>query len=181
MGTLLRSGVAKYSNLPEVMKRMREHDDVILAPDTNVLLDCTFTAVLLPEIYAKDFPNWILVTVPKIVMGEVENKANITIGGKGHPRYGWPSYDGMLGQRALQEILELDKPRRDRPGFSIMTIGELLGDSESFEKKKNWWKDSEIRDQFRVFLKDIDFHKGTFFLSEDRVNAMMSLLYSGVL
>ncbi|KXB01636.1 hypothetical protein AKJ45_00960 [candidate division MSBL1 archaeon SCGC-AAA261F19] len=172
--TFIRGGIAKHSNLSHIMKRLREHDDVIVGLDTNVLLDCAITSVLMDEFYAEDFPNWILLVIPKIGMAEIENKANQKFTGPpNHPRLGWPQYDGRIGQRALQEILELDKKDSDRPGLSIMTVGELK-DPETVKTSDNWWKDSEIRSQFQKFLRNISFHKGTYFISQDRVNVMMS-------
>ncbi|KXA91840.1 hypothetical protein AKJ64_04450 [candidate division MSBL1 archaeon SCGC-AAA259E17] len=172
--TFIRAGIAKHSNLPHIMKRLREHDDVIIGLDSNILLDCAVTSVLIDEIYAEKFPNWILFAIPKIAMAEIENKANQKVTGPSdHPRLGWPGYNGRIGQRALQEILELDKKNPDRPGLSIMTIGELE-DPETVKSEDDWWKDSEIRAQFQKFLRNISFHKGTYFLSQDRVNVMMS-------
>ncbi|KXB07099.1 hypothetical protein AKJ52_00965 [candidate division MSBL1 archaeon SCGC-AAA382C18] len=172
--TFIRAGIAKHSNLPHIMKRLREHDDVIVGLDTNVILDCAITSIIIDQIYAEKFPNWILFAIPKIVMAEIENKANQKFTGPSdHPRLGWPQYDGRIGQRALQEILELDKKDPDRPGLSIMTIGELEG-PDTVKTPDNWWKDSEIRSQFQKFLRNISFHKGTYFLSQDRVNVMMS-------
>ncbi|KXA99229.1 hypothetical protein AKJ40_03650 [candidate division MSBL1 archaeon SCGC-AAA259M10] len=172
--TFIRAGIAKHSNLPEIMSRLREHDDVIVGLDTNVLLDCAITSVLIDELYAEQFPNWILFAIPKITTAEIENKANQKFTGPSdHPRLGWPQYDGRIGQRALQEILELDKEDPDRPGLSIMTIGDLK-DPDTVKTTDNWWKDSEIRSQFQKFLRSISFHKGTYFLSQDRVNVMMS-------
>lgn len=172
--TFIRAGIAKHSNLPHIMKRLREHDDVIIGLDSNILLDCAVTSVLIDGFYAEKFPNWILLAIPKIAMAEIENKANQKVTGPSdHPRLGWPEYDGRIGQRALQEILELDKKDPDRPGLSIMTIGELEG-PDTVKSEDNWWKDSEIRSQFQKFLRNVNFHKGTYFLSQDRVNVMMS-------
>lgn len=74
--TFIRAGIAKHSNLGRVMERLREYDDVILGIDTNVLLDCVVTSVLIEKLFAEDFPNWILFVIPKITMAELENKAN---------------------------------------------------------------------------------------------------------
>lgn len=167
----LRAGIAKHSNLSHVMERMRNHGDVIIGLDTNILLNCVLTSSLLPEIYEEEFPNWVLFTVPKMVMVEIENKANRKNTGSG-PRAGWPDYGGRIGQRALQEIMDLDRKDEDYPGISIMTIGEI--EESSVADTANWWKDSSIRSQFQNFLSNISFHKGTYFLSQDRVNVMMS-------
>lgn len=169
----LRAGLCKHGNLSEVMDKLKTYDDVIIAPDTNVLMDCTITSILWDEIQREELPNWILVTVPKIVTAEIERRATTgKVEKKGHPRDGWPSYEGRIARRALQEILDLDQNVK-RKGISIMTIGKL---PENYDQIKNtsWRVDSEIRAQFRDFLRNIDFHKGAFFLTQDRVNAMMA-------
>jgi hypothetical protein len=171
----LRSGLCKHATLPRVMEKLGAYDDVIIAPDTNVILDCVITSILWDEI-KKGFPYWELVAIPKIVMAEIENKANMKIGEGGHPRYGWPTYEGRIGRRALQEILDLDTNLTElRRGLSIMTIGRLPQIYDELRRSgENWRMDSEIRTQIRDFIKSIDFHKGVFFLTQDRVNAMMS-------
>lgn len=172
--SFMRAGIAKPVNLSHVMAKLRQVDDVIIGVDTNVLFDCNFSGHLLEEIYRERFPNWILVTVPKLVMAEVENKANAQIKGGNHPRVGWPSYQGRIGNRGLQELMSLDEKNPDRPGFALMTVGELGENTAEIAKKGNWLLDSEIRQQFHEFLSEISFHKGTYFLSQDRVNVMMS-------
>lgn len=172
--TLLRAGVAQPRNLSNAMAKLRRVDDVIIGIDTNILLDCNFTAYLLDEISYERFPDWILIAVPKLVMAEIENQANEKIKGGDHPRTGWPSYKGRLGNRGLQELMALDSKDVDHPGLSLMTVGNLDQHATEIVKKSNWLLDSEIRKQFHEFLSEINFHKGTYFLSEDRVNAMMS-------
>lgn len=172
--SFMRAGIARPLNLEHVMAKLRQIDDVVIGIDTNILLDCTFTAHLLEEIYREQFPNWILVAVPKLVMAEIENRANESIGGGDHPRVGWPTYNGRLGNRGLQELMSLDTKDVDHPGLSLMTVGSLDETTADIAKKGNWLLDSEIRQQFHEFLSEISFHKGTYFLSQDRVNVMMS-------
>lgn len=169
--SFLRAGIARHSNMDEVMEKLRMQDDVIIGIDTNILWDCTLTSVLLEEIYKEDFPNWILIPVPRLVMAETENAANNTFGGN-HPRAGGPVYQGRIGHRALQEVMDIREPDPDRRGLSMITIGEM--DQGAKVDRTNWKLDSLIRMQFQEFLDDISFHKGTFFLSQDRVNVMMS-------
>jgi hypothetical protein len=53
-------------------------------------------------------------------MNEVENKAIQKFSFKEFKeKVGWPTYEGRIGQRALQEILEIDTEREYR-GLSIM-------------------------------------------------------------
>lgn len=169
--SFLRAGLARHSNLDSVMEKLRMQDDVIIGIDTNVLWDCTLTSILLDEIYKEDFPNWILVAVPRLVMAETENAANNKFGGD-HPRAGGPVYHGRIGHRALQEIMDIREPDSTRRGLSMITVGEMEQGAQV--DRSNWKLDSLIRNQFQQFLEDISFHKGTFFLSQDRVNVMMS-------
>jgi hypothetical protein len=169
--TFLRAGVAEHANINDVMERLRVQDDVILGVDTNVLWDCLLSSTLLKKIYEEPFPNWILVAVPKFVMAETENAANNTFAGA-HPRAGDPVYSGRVAQRALQEIMDIRRRDPDRPGLAMITVGEINQSADI--DRGNWKLDSLIRTQFQEFLRDISFHKGTFFLSQDRVNVMMS-------
>lgn len=169
--SFLRAGIARHTNLSDVMERLRMQDDVIIGLDTNVLWDCLLTSILLEEIYKADFPNWILIAVPKLVMAETENAANNTFGGS-HPRAGKPVYTGRVAQRALQEIMDIREADPTRPGLAMITVGEM--DQGADIDRSNWKLDALIRDQYQTFLEDISFHKGTFFLSQDRVNVMMS-------
>jgi hypothetical protein len=171
--SFLRAGIASHPNLDQVMERLREQDDVIIGIDSNVLWDCTLTSYLLDEIYAETFPNWILIAVPRLVMAETENAANSKINSGRHQREGWPSYKGRIGHRALQEAMEIRKENPDRPGLAMMSVGEMSSDGGDINRD-NWRIDALIRNQFQTFLDDINFHKGTFFLSQDRVNVMMS-------
>ena len=54
-----------------------------------------------------------------------------------------------------------------------MTIGEIPSAYDSFKNDPTRW-DSEIRVQIRNFISNMNFHKGTFFLTQDRLNAMMA-------
>lgn len=171
--TFLRASIAEHPNLDQVMERLREQDDVIIGIDSNVLWDCILTSHLLEDIYAEPFPNWILIAVPRLVMAETENAANEKIRSGNHPRAGWPSYKGRLGHRALQEAMNIREADPDRPGLAMMSVGEM-SDNASDINRDNWRLDALIRNQFQTFLDDINFHKGTFFLSQDRVNVMMS-------
>lgn len=177
--SLLRCGLCEHGNLEGAMRFIKNYDDIILAPDTNILLDCVITSVLLPKIEEKideeikGCPNWILISIPKLVMNEVERKAIQKFSFKEFPaKVGWPKYSGRIGQRALQEILELDTNITLR-GLSLMTVGEIPTTFDSF-KDDPTRLDSEIRAQIRDFISDISFHKGVFFLTQDRVNAMMA-------
>jgi len=107
------------------------------------------------------------------VMSGMESAAKEEFTEGGHPRVGWPTYRGRIGQRALQEVMDLRRKDPNRPGLAMMTVGELQHDAKEL-KSEDWKIDALIRDQFKNFLDDIGFHKGTFFLSQNRVNVMMS-------
>jgi hypothetical protein len=169
----LRSGVASHPNLDQVMEVLRAQDDVVIGVDGDILKDCIMTSTLLKEIYAETYPNWILIGIPRLVMNEIERSAKETFSEGGHPRVGWPTYEGRIGQRGLQEVMDIREKNPDRPGLAMMTIGDLQRDWGEVEREE-WKVDALIRDQFSEFLDDIGFHKGTFFLSENRVNVMMS-------
>lgn len=169
----LRSGIAEHRNIDDAMAELRSQDDVVLGVDENILRDCVITSSLLDRIYEETYPNWILVGIPRLVMSGMESAAKQEFTDGGHPRVGWPTYRGRIGQRAIQEVMDLRKKNPDRPGLAMMTIGELQHDAEDLQSE-GWKIDALIRDQFKNFLDNIGFHKGTFFLSQNRVNVMMS-------
>ena len=170
---LLRSGWISHSNIEHVCSFIVNFDDVILCPDTNILLDCILSAILLPKLEAYEEPNWILVAIPKVVMAEIERWASEKFK-TGHPLAGLPTRHGRLGQRGLQEILALDTSKEPKyRGLSIMTVGDLPPDFAKMSGD-SVRKDSTIRRQFRDFLHSITFHKGAFLLSQDRVCVMMA-------
>jgi len=176
----LRSGLCRHNNLDEeVMRFIKNYDDIIIAPDTNILLNCVPTSIILPRIKEKidedikGCPNWILIAIPKLVMNEIERKAIRRYKRDEFPaKAGWPTLEGRLGQRALQEILDIDT-NINYKGVSIMTIGEIPQTFNSFKNDQPRW-DAEIRFQIKDFISRISFHKGAFFLTQDRINAMMA-------
>lgn len=171
--SFIRAGVAQHLNLEQVMDELRRQDDVILGIDGGVLRDCVMTSELLDEIYAEPFPNWILVAIPRLVMNGVERDAKDRFTEGVHPRVGWPTYEGRVGQRALQELRVLREQNPDRPGMSVMTVGELRG-RENRSDQSDWRSDALVRDQFHEYLDDIGFRKGAYFISQNRVDVMMA-------
>lgn len=169
----VRSGVMSHLNLPEVMEELRSQDDVILGIDGNMLNDSVLTASLLGEIYEEAFPNWILVGIPKLVVNGIERAAKDEFTETGHPLIGWPTYRGRLGQHALQEVAELRKENTDRPGLSVATIGDMDDRTQAYDEN-DWRLDAKVRDQFRQFIDDIGYQKGSYFLSQDRVSVMIT-------
>jgi len=192
---LSRSGAFMPKNWKEIALEISKYDDVILGVDTNVLNNCSLDEHLLPSLtfigpteYIHT-PNWTLITVPNSVMHELEEAANI------RDDKGKLEHDGRMGFRALQEIIELNQSA-DIIGVSILVIGEanpvldtrvelqglrqdfrrLQGhlENQNFITKKSSSGDMIIRDQFKNFLKQINFHKGTYFLTADKSNAALA-------
>src|SRR5436309_2059173 len=101
-------------------------------------------------------------------MKELENAANMKKGNR-------LSHAGRRGYRALQEITTL-KGTEGYQGLSVLVVGptnpEQLHLSPDGLTIVN--ADSMIRDQFKAFLRGIDFRKGVFFLTMDKTNASLA-------
>lgn len=196
MEALYRAGMMIPGNWNEVLKNLSEFDDIVLGIDTNILYGCNLSEHLLPLLslaYPKGFiptPNWTLLVVPSAVMHEIEGASNI------RDEKGYLQIEGRLGFRAMQEIIELSQGT-DIPGVSLIIVGEadpildtkveIQGlredlarrEGESIERKrlrsfKRSSGDMIIRDQFKSFLRCINFHKGTYFLTADKSNAALA-------
>jgi len=195
-----RCGLLLPSNWEEIAKKLSEFDDVILGVDTNALHKCTISEHLLPALSLIDpkeyvhTPNWILFVIPSAVMHEIEEAANIRSNNL-------LRFEGRMGFRALQEIIELSQST-DITGISLVIVGEadpvldtrveLQGLREDlckrerqhfdfleptyfpFRSLKRSSGDMIIRDQFKKFLRQIDFHKGIYFLTNDKSNAALA-------
>ena len=182
-------------------KILSESDDVIIGVDTNILYDATVTAQLLDlmaVINTKNFvqlPNWIFFIIPSSVMTEIEHCCNLRAEGLLTAR-------GRAGFRAMQEIQEIDTSE-DYLGVSLSITGtanpiletgyelkkinrELTYFSNYYKKIKGFSEKSTptdqksssgdmlIRDQFKEFLRQMDFHKNTYFLTADKSNASLA-------
>jgi hypothetical protein len=181
------------SNCKAIARKLSEFDDVILGVDTNVLYSCTVSEHLIPALslmnprgYAPT-PNWILFVIPNGVMHELEEAANL------RNDAGYLGVGGRMGFRALQEVIELNQ-NVDLPGISLQVAGdanpildtrvELQGlrrDLRASHKAgggrrptKSSSGDMIIRSQFREFLRQVDFHKGAYFLTADKSNAALA-------
>lgn len=168
---LLRSGWKRHTNVDLVCSQLIRQDDVILCADTNLLFDCVFSSILLPELEKHENPNWILIVIPKVGMAEIEEWAS---GKSSRFGSGYPKWRSRVAHRALEEILALDTSKDPvYKGLSIITAGELPPNYRSVAGD-SVLKDSAIRKQFRDFLQAIAFHKTSFLVSEDKVNIMMA-------
>ena len=197
---LYRAGLLLPRKWKQIGNRLSKYDDIILGLDTNVLFRCAISRHLLPIVSLvepKEFvhtPNWILLVVPSTVMYEIEEAANI------RDYKGLLLHKGRMGFRALQEIMDLSE-NIDIPGISLLIHGETnpvldmkntlfgirkdilkftwelknRGRENSFRApKKSSSGDMSIRYQFKRFLNQIDFHKGTFFLTADKSNSALA-------
>ena len=194
---LYRAGMLLPANWKEITQILSNYDDVILGIDTNILLNASISEHLIPILHLYNpidyahTPNWLLFIIPSTVMYELEEFANI------RDEFGKIRRFGRRGFRALQEIIEINESY-DLSGISIVIVGEtdpvlesraeiqgLRQDLRAFLKGMDSSKDIHfspksssgdiiIRDQFKNFLRKIDFHKGVYFLTSDKSNAALA-------
>lgn len=185
-----RCGFLLSPNWKKIAEQFCHFDDIILGIDTNILQHAVLSEHLftsLSLINLKEYvstPNWLFIIISKAVMYEVEQAANI------REKNGYLKQKGRMGFRSLQELLELDQNTSDFPGVSLTIVGEAnpsldIG-TEIRELRKNILKekvssfssissgDAIIRDQFKSFIRAIDFHKGIYFLTADKSNAALA-------
>lgn len=171
---LLRAGMIEPPGLRSVALQLAEYSDVILGVDTNVLYACILAEHLLDEFSRvhlrpyRESVDWVLLIIPGVVMKEVENAANQKKGG-------FLTHTGRRGFRALQEIMHLNRTSGFR-GLSVLVAGQTNPEQArlSADGLTVLNADSMIRDQFKTFLKGVDFHKGIFFLTLDKTNASLA-------
>jgi DNA-binding protein len=188
-----RAGFVVSHRWEQIAAKLGQFDDVVIGLDTNILFNCVITQQLLDALTLTcppgTAPNWILLIVPNTVMHEIEQAAN------SRNDRGQLSKVGRMGYRALEEILELDQSK-DIRGVSLLIVGEtdpvldarveLRGLREDFKRlngstagpqgrlsPKMSVGDTIIRDQFKCFLRQLNFHKGTFFLTADKSNSAL--------
>ena len=171
---LLCAGFVEPTAITTTARRLAEYEDLILGVDTNILYAAILGEHLLDEfsrIHARPYResiNWILLVIPGVVMKELENAANMKKGGR-------LAHAGRRGYRALQEITTL-KRTEGYQGLSVLVVGatnpEQLHLSPDGMTIVN--ADSMIRDQFKAFLRGIDFRTGVFFLTMDKTNASLA-------
>ncbi len=173
-GALLRAGMVEPVGLTAVARRLAEYEDVVLGVDTNVLYASVLGEHLLEEFHRiharpyKETVNWILVVIPGVVMKELENAAN-------QKKAGHLTHAGRMGYRALQEITALKRTEAFQ-GMSVLVVGQTNPEQlrQSPDGLTILNADSMIRDQFKTFLRGIEFRKGIFFLTMDKTNASMA-------
>jgi len=188
---LSRSGILLSRSWEDVLTTLCRDDDAIIGLDTNVLRECIVSQQLLDGLifnsphWFVQAPNWLLFIIPNAVMHEIEQLAN------SRDTAGKLTQSGRLGYRALAEILELDQSR-DLGGISLLVVGEadpvldarvelrgLRTDMRSRSRvvaalRRISVGDTHVRDQFKQFLRQISFHKGTYFLTADKSNSALA-------
>jgi hypothetical protein len=184
---LYRCGLLLSDSWEETTMELGKFDDIILGVDTNLLYDCVITQQLLDGFALTSHkgyfytPNWLLVIIPSAVMHELEQSAN------DRDQYGSLTFEGRKGYRALQEIIELDQSK-DLMGVSLLITGEANPVLDTREELRGLRKerpgserrpklsagDTIIRDQFKSFLRQVDFHKGAYFITGDKTNAALA-------
>lgn len=189
---LYRSGLILPENWKGIAEKLSQLDDVIIGVDTNILYNCTLSRHLIPTLDLVDpkeyvhTPNWMMIVIPNAVMHELEEAANKRTDGH-------LLYEGRMGFRALQEIIELNQSI-DIEGVSLLIVGEAnpvldtrvelqglrqdfcrsSGDTYIGGLRKSSSGDMVIRDQFKNFLRQLNFHKGIYFLTADKSNAALA-------
>jgi hypothetical protein len=197
---LFRCGYLWPSNWRQIARKLSEFDDVILGLDTNILYNCTVSEHLLPALSLINptgytlTPNWMLFAIPSGVIHELEEAANL------RDDRGFLVHGGRMGFRALQEVIELNQ-NIDMPGISLLVVGEadpaldvrielqgLRADLRKIQQSKSQRDvvggvsrsrksssgDMIIRSQLKIFLRQLDFHKGAYFLTADKSNAALA-------
>lgn len=171
---LLCAGMVEPAGLTSLARRLAEYEDILLGVDTNILYSCILGEHLLDEfsrIHVRPYResvNWILLIIPGVVMKEVENAAN-------QKKAGRLTHAGRRGYRALQEIMMLNRTEGFQ-GLSVLVAGQTNPEQLrlSADGMTILNADSMIRDQFKAFLRGIEFRKGVFFLTMDKTNASLA-------
>jgi len=198
-----RSGVLMPQNWKEIAGKLSSYDDIILGVDTNILINVDISEHIIPSLIAlnpKSYaytPNWILFVIPSTAMHEIEEWAN------NRNEYGLLKERGRKGFRAIQEIISLTNSA-DISGISLVISGEtdpvidtkieieglrqdlqraikditqMMMTEYDVEVKfspKRSTGDMIIRDQFKAFLRGMNFHKGVYFITADKSNSALA-------
>ena len=168
VNALMRSAVLQ-PDLEKFRSKISQWDDVIFGLDTNIFYTCTVTSFILDnllKIPSGDFidsPDWMTFVFSKVGMGEIENRA-------GHSHNATNRRQCL---RAIQEIMMINRSK-DLEGITLFLTGIIAPEIDYSNKSTNTIRDSTIREHFRSFLKGIDFHKGSYFLTQDFNSAVLA-------
>ena len=165
---LMRSALLK-PDLNKFRLQISQWDDVIFGLDTNIFYSCTITSSILDnllKIPSGDFidtPDWMTFVFSKVGMGEIENRA-------GHSHNPTNRRQCL---RAIQEIMMINRSK-DLEGITLFLTGSIPPEIDYSNSTTNTIRDSTIREHFRLFLKTIDFYKGSYFLTQDFNSAVLA-------
>jgi|ETN02SMinimDraft_2_1059926.scaffolds.fasta_scaffold28689_2 hypothetical protein len=168
VNALMRSALLK-PDFNKFRAKISQWDDVIFGLDTNIFYTCTITSFILDnllKIPSGDFidtPDWMTFVFSKVGMGEIENRA-------GHSHNATNRRQCL---RAIQEIMMMNRSK-DLEGITLFLTGTIPPEIDYTNSSTNTIRDSTIREHFRSFLKGIDFHKGSYFLTQDFNSAVLA-------
>ena len=176
--SLMRMGLLPFPELEGLAKDMCRFDDVLIGLDTTCFYHGVTTAALLDSLVGVacypylDTPNWITLIASVISTGEIEHKAT-NCGDKDYfeNKDTQEMHNRRKAYRALQEFMEISTCA-DLEGVSMLLTGEISPDINF--SKGSTVRDELIRKQIKNFLGNLGFHKGTYFLTEDRACAMFA-------
>lgn len=165
---LIRSGLLT-PDLERYTSIVSQWDDVIFGLDTNLFYTGMITASLLnmllkiPSGNFIDSPDWATLVLSKVAMGEIENRATRSNDHRARRE----------ALRAIQEIMLINRSK-DLEGVSMFLTGTIPPEISFSSGETNSIRDSIIREHFRNFLKNLDFYKGSYFLTQDFNNATLA-------
>ena len=178
---LMRMGLLKDEKFfADFARKVCNDDDVIIAVDTNMFYKAQVTTALLDSFVGVarsdylDLPNWITLITSAVSMGEIEGRANAER--KEEEFEGTADLINTRYRRGacrgLQEFVEIGGCL-DLEGVSMLEVGKTPPGFE-ISKMSNTTRDATIRREIKQFFNNIGFHKGTYFLTMDRVCAMFA-------
>lgn len=173
---LMRMGILQSEEYSKLATEMCQYDDVIVAVDTNMFYKSQVTSALLDSFVGiarvdyLDTPNWITVVASTVSLGELEHKANRKVDQTADTL----SYrERRESCRALQEFMEIGSCV-DLEGVSMLITGEIPPELDFSAEKGAIIRDEIIRRHLKNFFKNIDFHKGIYFLTQDKICEMFA-------
>jgi len=168
VNALIKAAILK-PDLESLRRMISQWDDVIFGLDTNLFYNCVVSTCLLDcliKIPSGDYidgPDWVAMIFSKVGMGEIESRAS-------HSKNPLHRRQAL---RAIQEIMELNRSK-DLEGVSMFLTGSTPPEVDYSDGETNTIRDSIIREQFTDLLKKLDFHKGSYFLTQDFNNSVLA-------
>ena len=182
---LIRMGILTKGTFKNFAEELSRHDDVIIGLDTNNFYKANVTAGLLDSLVGVthtnflDLPNWITFVASEVSISELENRAT---GGEEVERKSgkidWIMEDNEKTRykryacRGLQEFMEIGMCI-DLEGVTIILTGDIPSHI-SLSEPTNTIRDETIRKQIRSFFQAVNFHKGAYFITGDKMNQMFA-------